>query len=344
MSRNPQRKKIFISYRVQDTAADTGRLVDSLKQVFYEDQIFMDIEKLEPGVDFRMALSKSLETCDVLFAVIGPDWLGENKNGEPRIKDPDDWVRLELETALRRNIRLIPVLMRDATLPAIEEIPESLHPLLNRQTYEISNKRWKYDTDQLIHFLVQMGFTPKTANPVRSSQGTDISKWLIFGLFALVVIVLGVLLFDTSNNKDQPRNEVIKNTLSTDTNMQDETGAYTGQGNNNPVYEPDHPAEPVAVSANVEGAWYDAVNLYTMHITQSGNTLELKSINIAGVTTGEGFGTVDRQTIQFKIQIYNVGVVTGSAVVAEDNTVLNGKLIIANNGASYSEAFYWTKQ
>lgn len=81
-----------------------------------------------------------------------------------------------------------------------------------------------------------------------------------------------------------------------------------------------------------------------MHITQSGNTLELKSINIAGVTTGEGFGTVDRQTIQFKIQIYNVGVVTGSAVVAEDNTVLNGKLIIANNGASYSEAFYWTKQ
>ncbi|MBN8787379.1 MAG: toll/interleukin-1 receptor domain-containing protein [Terrimonas sp.] len=336
-----QRKKIFISYRVQDTAADTGRLVDSLKQVFSEDQIFMDIEKLEPGVDFRVALAKSLETCDVLFAVIGPGWVGIDKNGNPRIKQSEDWVRIELETALKRDIRVIPVLVRDASLPQPEELPESLYPLLNRQTYEISNKRWKYDTDQLINFLKQIGFKPKKVDIPLPAQSGGIGKWLIYGLIGLAVVVIAALIFETTRST-KTREKIV-----TDNPAYDSPKSNNNKSNPNIVVKDPEPVQEQKIAdipANVGGAWYDAANQYTMYITQSGNTLELKSVSVAGITTGEGVGTIDGNNINFKVQLYNVGVISGSATVPGDNNVLNGKFIITNNGASYTEPFYWTRQ
>ncbi|MFT3751217.1 MAG: toll/interleukin-1 receptor domain-containing protein [Agriterribacter sp.] len=340
--KSPQRKKIFISYRVQDTAADTGRLVDSLKQVFSEDQIFMDIEKLEPGVDFRVALAKSLETCDVLFAVIGPEWIGRDKNGDPRIKHSEDWVRIELETALKRDIRVIPVLVRDASLPQPEELPETLYPLLNRQTYEISNKRWKYDTDQLINFLKQIGFNPKKQDiPLPEQSSGGIGKWLIYGLIGLAAVVIAVLMFETT------RSTKAQEKIITDNPALDSPKPNNNKSNPNRVIKDREPVQEekiVDIPANVGGAWYDATNQYTMYITQTGSTLELKSVSVAGITTGEGVGTIDGNNINFKVQLYNVGVISGSAIIPRDNNVLNGKFVITNNGASYTEPFYWTRQ
>jgi hypothetical protein len=145
---NPVKKNIFISYRVQDTSGETGRLADALKNHFEEDQIFMDIDKIEPGVDFTEVISRSLDSCDVMLAIIGPNWQGKDSNGLSRIKKPDDWVRLELSTALKRNIRVVPVLVDGASLPAVSELPEDLEGLSRRQTYEISNKRRQNDTEQ----------------------------------------------------------------------------------------------------------------------------------------------------------------------------------------------------
>lgn len=355
---NAPGKKIFISYRVQDTAADTGRFVDSLKQVFYEDQIFMDIEKLEPGVDFTQAIANSLESCDVLFAVIGPEWAGPaNQNGITRINQSNDWVRIELETALKRNIRLIPVLVRGASLPEQHELPASLHPLLNRQTYEISNKRWKYDTDQLVNFLMHLGFQPKKRTidtqtvqlpPQRSKSG--LGKWVLYGLAALGVLVIVGLLIELSESGNSGYNQ---NTGS------DYSKPYSDAGKTNQVPAVDktdkpisEPAgneqlveeEPAVITKDVTGSWYDAPNQYYMHITQSGNTLELKSVNVGGLATGEGVGTITGDKISFKVQLYNVGVISGTATVPKDNNSLNGKFIIENNGASYTEPFHWTKQ
>src|SRR5690606_14157458 len=115
-------------------------------------QIFMDIDKIEPGVDFTDAISHSLECCDVMLAIIGPRWMGEIGQSS-RIKNDDDWVRLEIATAIKRNIRVVPVLVDGAELPTAEELPEDLQSLLKRQAYEISNKRWRYDTEELIKFL-----------------------------------------------------------------------------------------------------------------------------------------------------------------------------------------------
>ena len=348
---NAQRKKIFISYRVQDTSADTGRLVDSLKQAFYEDQIFMDIEKLDPGVDFTQALANSLESCDVLFAIIGPEWAGPaDDDGVTRINQPNDWVRVELETALKRNIRVIPVLMRNASLPDQHEIPESLHPLLNRQAYEISNKRWKYDTDQLIAFLKQLGFQSKTTvqevplpKPARSSTG-GIGKWLVYGLAGLGVLVLIGLVMQVAEGDSTGNTGPVYS----DTAGKSPVQPIRQSNNQDPDGEKERSSlqqnEPAALNMNVSGTWFDATNQYYMYINQNGNTLELKSVTAAGVATGEGVGTISGNKLTFKVQLYNIGVISGNATVPEDALYLNGKFAVEGNGASYTESFYWTKQ
>lgn len=341
-----QQKKIFISYRVQDTSADTGRLVDTLKQVFNEEQIFMDIEKLEPGVDFRLALAKSLETCDVLFAVIGPEWIGtKDTNGNPRIKQPEDWVRIELETALKRDIRVIPVLVRGASLPAMEDLPESLYPLLNRQTYEISNKRWAYDTDQLINFLKKIGFIPKRTEIPVPVKKSGIGKWILYGFIGFVVLIILSLMFNTNQDNNTTKGDVLDNPVEPIPNREtgnddNHTPSNNQNGGTNPVNEEITHTNPV----NVGGAWYDATNQYTMYIEQTGATLQLKSVAVGGITTGEGVGTIEGDKMNFKVQLYNVGVISGTATVTENSPSLNGKFIITGNGASYTEDFYWTKQ
>ena len=319
--------------------------MDALKQAFYEDQIFMDIEKLEPGVDFRQALTKSLESCDVLFAIIGTEWVGTEKNGNSRIKQTEDWVRIELETALKRDIRVIPVLMRGAPLPPMQDLPESLYPLLNRQAYEISNKRWSYDTQQLINFLHKIGFTPKKPDTALPQQSRGAGKWIIYGLFLLAALAIAALLFESTRNNKPAKEDITVNLIEPDTvkvagNDDNNTPSDFVDKHTDPVTEKKLSATPV----NAGGAWYDAINQYTMFIEQTGSTLQLKSVTAAGITTGEGVGTVEGEKINFKVQLYDIGVISGSGTVRENSHSLNGKFVVTANGASYTEDFYWTKQ
>lgn len=346
-------KKVFISYRVHDSEADTGRLVDALKQVFYDEQIFMDIEKLEPGVDFTQAITRSLESCDVLLAVIGPEWAGvANQNGVTRINLPSDWVRIELEAALNRNIRLIPVLVRDASLPGQHELPGSLHPLLNRQAHEISRTRWKYDTDRLIATLLKIGIQPKP-RPVPfqpdSSKG-GAGKWIVMGLAGIVLLVLIVFLLNKPGNKND--NTALKTTaaeitdpLSTGSATVPEEKRQTelpvSTQSEEPLAKPQD--EVVKTNKNVEGSWYDAASMYNTFITQNGSVLELRTVALAGGQTGEGTGTIDGNKVKFEIQLYGIGTIPGTGTISADGQVMNGNFLIEENGASYKEAFRWTK-
>ena len=117
------------------------RLADRLADRFGPGQIFMDVDTIEPGVDFAAAITRAVSTCVVLIAVIGPKWTTlTNARGQPRIADPDDVVALEIKAALDRGIRVIPVLVDGASMPASDELPEALQGLARRHAIQLDHE------------------------------------------------------------------------------------------------------------------------------------------------------------------------------------------------------------
>jgi hypothetical protein len=109
--------RIFISYRRSDAPVHAGRMHDALVQHFGSEHVFMDVDKIEPGLSFRQEIDQALVQCDALLAVIGPRWLARGKLGRRRLDDPDDLGRVEIATALERDIVVIPVLVDHARMP-----------------------------------------------------------------------------------------------------------------------------------------------------------------------------------------------------------------------------------
>jgi phosphohistidine phosphatase SixA len=145
--------RIFINYRREDTAGWAGRLFDRLNQKFGRENVFMDIDTLEPGVDFVEAIQEAVGSCDVLIAVIGQKWLTvTNPEGQRRLNNPEDFVRLEIATALERKVRVIPILVDRAFLPHYTELPDVLQPLVRRHALEVGN-HFHSDVDRLIRAI-----------------------------------------------------------------------------------------------------------------------------------------------------------------------------------------------
>jgi TIR domain len=127
------RLAIFISYRRGDSQETAGRIHDHLLRAFEEERLFLDVDDQAAGEDYCVAIGRALERADVVLAVIGTQWLTVvDRDGRRRLDEPDDMVRIELETALHRNLRLIPVLVEGATMPRPEDVPASLQPLCYR--------------------------------------------------------------------------------------------------------------------------------------------------------------------------------------------------------------------
>lgn len=146
--------RVFINYRRNDSGGYAGRIYDALRAHSSEWDVFMDIDAIDPGADFTEVIDESLETCDVVVAVIGRQWLQtSDERGRRRLEHPDDFVRLELLAALDRNVRVIPVLVQGAAMPSSEELPEELARLARRQGLELSDGRWRYDVGRLIEVL-----------------------------------------------------------------------------------------------------------------------------------------------------------------------------------------------
>jgi TIR domain len=117
---------ICISYRRADSQAITGRIFDRLTAYYGKEAIFIDIDNIPVGTDFRQHLAKTLRRATVLLAVVGPKWLGAGKGGPDRIHDESDPVRVELETALRNGLAIIPVLIGNRKMPSATQVPPSL--------------------------------------------------------------------------------------------------------------------------------------------------------------------------------------------------------------------------
>ncbi|HUG25711.1 toll/interleukin-1 receptor domain-containing protein [Piscinibacter sp.] len=147
-------RAIFISYRRDDTEGQAGRLFQDLSVAFGADMVFMDVTAIEPGIDFRKAIEKNTASCGVLLALIGRDWLSAaDASGARRLDNPNDFVRLEISSALRRDIPVVPVLVQDADMPRSDDLPEDLKDLAFRNGVEITHARWTSDVQVLIKAL-----------------------------------------------------------------------------------------------------------------------------------------------------------------------------------------------
>jgi hypothetical protein len=144
---------IFINYRREDSAGHAGRLFDRLRARF-PGRVFMDIDTIEPGADFVDVIEQAVGKCEVLIVMIGRDWLRiKDATGRRRLDNPEDFVRLEVASALARNIRVIPVLVEDASMPRVDDLPPDLARLARRNAIELSDGRWAFDVDRLLQTI-----------------------------------------------------------------------------------------------------------------------------------------------------------------------------------------------
>jgi hypothetical protein len=140
---------VFISYRREDTRGVAGRISDRLKNRFGPDNVFFDVEDMEAARRWRDELAKRVGACDALVAVIGKGWNPVGANDLHRLNDPDDYVRIEVQAALKRGVPVVPILIDGAKMPKMEDLPDSLRRLADWQWIEISESRFEYDVGRL---------------------------------------------------------------------------------------------------------------------------------------------------------------------------------------------------
>jgi formylglycine-generating enzyme required for sulfatase activity len=163
--------KIFISYRREDSIEIAGRIYDRLEARFGADAVFMDVDNIPVGVDFRRQLDDAVATCDVLLAVMAREWLTVSKNGKRRLDDPRDFVRIEIEAALKRNIAVVPVLIGATAMPQEDDLPDALKPLAFRSAAKIDvGQDFRSHMERLIRALEQIG-QPAQAKPAQEVGG-----------------------------------------------------------------------------------------------------------------------------------------------------------------------------
>ncbi len=142
---------VFVSYRRDDSKHAAGRLGERLHERFH---LFMDIDNIRPGTDFTAVVRNAVDQADVVLAIIGTAWLASTKEpGTRRLDDPDDWVALEVGTALRRGTPVIPVLVDGARMPERGELPEKLADLASRQAITLDHESFGADCTRLIEII-----------------------------------------------------------------------------------------------------------------------------------------------------------------------------------------------
>ncbi len=148
--------RIFVCYRHEDSSAYAGWLADALTRQFGKDRVFRDLDS-QRGVDFRLQVDEAIDSCAVLLAVIGPRWLRvQDESGRRRIDHPSDLVALEIATALKRDIRVIPVLVGGVRMPRETDLPEQLAELAYRTAIELSDTGWDRQISGLVDDLRQV--------------------------------------------------------------------------------------------------------------------------------------------------------------------------------------------
>jgi hypothetical protein len=166
-----QTRKVFLSYRREDSAAAAGRLSDRLVAELGDSNVFMDVDGVALGADFVKRLIEEVACCDFLLAVIGPRWLeAADEAGDRRLDDPNDFVRVEIAAALQRDIPVIPILLDGTKIPRADRLPEDLKHLSRRNGLDVRQASFHLDVGRLIRELKTT--IPAAINPLASKVET----------------------------------------------------------------------------------------------------------------------------------------------------------------------------
>jgi formylglycine-generating enzyme required for sulfatase activity len=162
--------KIFINYRRGEDSGFAQALFAHLVQGFPREQLFMDVDSIEPGLDFVRVLNDQVAKCDILISMVGKNWTdAREENGARRLDNPDDFVRVEIEAALQQDKRVIPVLIGQAQMPRADQLPDTLKPFARRNAIRLTHERFGSDTQVLITALQRA----LNAEDTRSAQIED---------------------------------------------------------------------------------------------------------------------------------------------------------------------------
>lgn len=181
--------KVFISYRREDSAGHTGRLYDTLRARWGAGNVFLDVSGIDSGRKFADVIRTAVQSCDVVLAVIGPEWLTCEAGGQRRIDDPADLVRTEILTAFAGDVPVIPVLVGGAAPLPASALPGPLKPLAALDAHDMTDERWSYDADRLVEAMQKIARVPAAGPRRLTVRG--------FALLAAILAIGAVLAWRT---------------------------------------------------------------------------------------------------------------------------------------------------
>jgi DNA-binding response OmpR family regulator len=145
---------IFISYRHGSGAEYAWRLYDHLASHFGKSNVLIDVHQADEDTDSASDIQTALDKCQTILVVIGQQWTSMTDNhGYQLLSNENDHVRREVSSALKRNMRIIPVLVENATLPQKKDLPDDLRGLTDCKAVSIVNQR---DLHEPLQYLISL--------------------------------------------------------------------------------------------------------------------------------------------------------------------------------------------
>jgi Hsp70 protein/TIR domain len=159
--------KVFISYRREDSRYQARMIHLAFCKAIPSDHVFMDVDSIPPGANFRKTLKGWVDECEVLLALIGPGWIDarDPKTKGRRLDNRNDFVRIEIGEALARGIPVVPVLLDGTEMPDVGLLPEDLKELVDRQAEFVEFRTFEADVDRLIRKLGLSQAAGRTGSP-----------------------------------------------------------------------------------------------------------------------------------------------------------------------------------